>query len=421
MKYRNYDPRVKQMVIRSRNPNLFPDLNIPRTTALYWINHSKDMVEYDSACFSNEEITGLKKDNFNLKAKNLLLKELIGESFSFEIKNSLKGRERRQKIIEIVESFKDVLKLKEALDAFGISFSTYYRYRSEILGCNLKSKICDSSYGRSLSHENQKKMIEMAQDKRFAHFSTRSLAYFAQKEGILSCGADSWYKYLRVNQIERPRIKKIKQKKYGVGIRASRPYELCHIDVTQVKTSNFKKVYLQLVVDNFSKSILSFKVGEFKNLKLSIRSLNSLDMTQFYKDKYLMSDRGGENVNVKFQKLLIGKGITHLLVKSEISFSNSIVEAVFRQMKRVEEIRNPRSINSFRIAVRNYVEQHNNLIPHSSLKGATPFEVLTSKPKYDYRVQCLKLRTNEILNQSKVKRQCRKCSFRMKRVLLQTS
>lgn len=78
MKYRNYDHRVKQMIIRSRNPNPFPDLNIPRATALYWINQSKDKVQYDSSFVSNEEITDLKKDNFNLKAKNLLLKELIG-------------------------------------------------------------------------------------------------------------------------------------------------------------------------------------------------------------------------------------------------------------------------------------------------------------------------------------------------------
>jgi hypothetical protein len=52
----------------------------------------------------------------------------------------LKGRVRRQKIIEIFESFKDVLKLKEIIDALGISFSTYYRYRYEILGCSLRLK-----------------------------------------------------------------------------------------------------------------------------------------------------------------------------------------------------------------------------------------------------------------------------------------
>jgi putative transposase len=414
MKYRNYDPRVKQMVIRSRNPNLFPDLRIPRTTALYWINHSKDKEQYSSSGISSDEIKDLKQDNFKLKAKNLLLREIIGKDFSFEIKNSLKERERRKKIIEIVESFKDVLKLKEMLDALGISFSTYYRYRSEILGCHFKSKHCDSSYGRSLSHENQKKMIELAQDKKFAHFSTRSLAYYAQKEGILTCGADSWYKYLRHNQVERPRIKKIKQKKYEVGIRATKPYELCHIDVTQVKTINLKKVYLQLIVDNFSRAILSYKVGEFKNLKLSFRSLNSLDMNKFSHKKYLMSDRGGENLNEKVKRLLIGKGITHLLAKTDIKFSNSIVEAVFRQMKRVEGIRSPRSINSFKVAVKNYVEQHNNVIPHSSLKGSTPIEVLTYKPKFDYRDHCLKLRSIESQIQSRMKKQCRKCAYRMR-------
>jgi len=51
----------------------------------------------------------------------------------------------------------DPVQLKEIIDALGISFSTYYCYRSEILGCSLRAINCDSSFGRSLSHENQKK------------------------------------------------------------------------------------------------------------------------------------------------------------------------------------------------------------------------------------------------------------------------
>ena len=41
MSYKKYDPWVKQMIAESRNVNFFPELAIPRTTAIYWINNAK--------------------------------------------------------------------------------------------------------------------------------------------------------------------------------------------------------------------------------------------------------------------------------------------------------------------------------------------------------------------------------------------
>ena len=58
--YRKYDDQIKEMVIKSRNPDLFPELNIPRTTALYWIRQSKEIIrlkqiKYDDALLSKIE------------------------------------------------------------------------------------------------------------------------------------------------------------------------------------------------------------------------------------------------------------------------------------------------------------------------------------------------------------------------------
>jgi hypothetical protein len=39
-KYRKYDEDVKKLIIATRNPDLFPELQIPRTTALYWISNA---------------------------------------------------------------------------------------------------------------------------------------------------------------------------------------------------------------------------------------------------------------------------------------------------------------------------------------------------------------------------------------------
>ena len=36
-KYRTYDHRLKRLIADSRNPTLFPELQIPRTTAMGWI------------------------------------------------------------------------------------------------------------------------------------------------------------------------------------------------------------------------------------------------------------------------------------------------------------------------------------------------------------------------------------------------
>ena len=47
----------------------------------------------------------------------------------------------------------------------------------------------------------------------------------------------------------------------------------------------------------------------------------------------LICDGGTENLGSLPRKLLIGKGIKQLVAKKDIRFSNSMVEAVFRQFK----------------------------------------------------------------------------------------
>lgn len=42
--YKKYDDRIKEMVVASGNPKLFPELEIPRTTALYWIREGKKKI-----------------------------------------------------------------------------------------------------------------------------------------------------------------------------------------------------------------------------------------------------------------------------------------------------------------------------------------------------------------------------------------
>ena len=41
-KYKSYSSEVKAAIVSSRNPNLFPNLSIPKSTAQHWIRCGAD-------------------------------------------------------------------------------------------------------------------------------------------------------------------------------------------------------------------------------------------------------------------------------------------------------------------------------------------------------------------------------------------
>lgn len=377
MAYKNYDPMVKKMIIESGNINLFPELNIPRSTALYWIRKSKSpAVALGRQKIENGLITELKGENFKVKAMNLVLKKLLREAFGSSDLESLLGRDKKKKIVEIVEEMKDLLPITEILRLLKITPSMYYRYRAEIEGCKMTKKYCDSNRPNQLSKKEQAILVSLARDKKLAHLSVRSLMYYAQRERILFCGIDSWYKYLKLNRVEREKWCGKKLKKHWVGFRASRPHELWHIDITEIQIKNNKKYYLQMVVDNYSRAILSWKISDKKNMKISLATLKRALKENSIVPEYILSDGGGENRNKKVKRLLLGRGICQLIARSDVFFSNSMIEAVFRQLKARKNIFLKKTRSSLHRFVASFVKLHNYFSPHSSLGGARPSELL---------------------------------------------
>lgn len=127
MSYRKYDPMIKKMIIESSNRNLFSEINIPRITINNWLKESKEPFISSEDYIYELSMKKLKEENVQLKAKNLLIKQclekLILELGGFE----RRSQENRKIIMETVESFKELLTLKEILQVIGISHSSCYR------------------------------------------------------------------------------------------------------------------------------------------------------------------------------------------------------------------------------------------------------------------------------------------------------
>ncbi|MAX67095.1 MAG: DDE-type integrase/transposase/recombinase [Bacteriovoracaceae bacterium] len=410
MKYRKYDPMVKKLIVESRNRNLFPELNIPRTTINYWLDHSKEIVTSDKVSSYDVALKNVDKELYKEKAKSHIMKECMKNTFKNSDFYDYKSKKTREFVIHLIEDFKDIITIKEIIDCLGISNSTYYRWRSEVLGCKYNdNKKCSVPKASQLSMQEQHKLIQLANSKQFKKFSTVSLMYYCKRNNLINCSLESWYKYIRLYGIDR-KNKNFKKITYRNGLRAKSVDEYWHIDITEIKYDSTKKAYLQVVVDNFSRMIIGWKLSEHKKMDLTYKTLmKSFQVSPNFKGK-IVSDKGTENTGSLPRKLLLGRGIKQLIAKQDIRYSNSMVEAVFRQFKQRFLFKEPESFQVLYRVIYKFVHQYNNIIPHTMLLGATPNERYEGKfNRKSFIEEFKKNRKIDYLSRKEEIRKCSKC------------
>lgn len=319
------------MVVRSGNPNMFPELNIPRMTALYWIRSAKKKVKIKEANLDKallEKIRRLEKELEVERAKNLFLSELLKNLHGLrEIYNLNKNRE---KIIDIIEKYKDLIPVATLCRAMRMRSDKYYRFKVETKGCpRISFSRCKIMAPNQLRFAELEKVCRMVNDPKLSHLSAKGYQYHGYRYENLYFGYDCWRKYVREFKGKRVKIRKRKPARFG--IRATKVNEIWHMDITEFKLKGGGKAYLQVVMDNYSRKIINWKISLKKNQVLTIKNLK--EAVRDYKPEVLMSDGGGENVGEKVRQMLIGRNIMKMIAKKDVIFSNSMVESFFHVLK----------------------------------------------------------------------------------------
>ena len=103
-------------------------------------------------------------------------------------------------------------------------------------------------------------MKKMVTSDEYRHVPTGTLALLAQRLGRVFASSSTWYRLIRIHAWRRPR-NRIHPAKPKVGIRASRPNEIWHVDTTVIRLLDGSRAYLHAVIDNFSRRILAWKVS----------------------------------------------------------------------------------------------------------------------------------------------------------------
>ena len=383
--YRRYDPRLKNLVAKSNDISHFYKLGIPKSTLKQWkICGPLDYFSIPELDFSDtkllQENVLLKSQLSELGAEYLLVKKTL-TIFGFQVQfRRLPNSTSKAEILSAIKDAASVVSLKICLEAIGLTAARYRSWLKRQVACLLKDlPSCPRMSPTQLVRSEVEKIRELFTSKNFSHYSVQSLSWLGKKTGHILASPSTWSRVIRQLGLKRNRIR-VYPAKPKVGIRASAPGQIWHLDLTILRLQDGSRAFVQCIIDNYSRYILAWKVstdyGGLRTKELltaAIIKAGSLGMTNI---PNVIVDSGSENLNKNVDELVSSKQIIRTIAQIDIESSNSMIEMLFHRLKHRHLFTIPlTNFEALVKAVDFYFTDSNITIPHSALKGATPEEM----------------------------------------------
>ena len=163
-----------------------------------------------------------------------------------------------------------------------------------------------------------------------------SIAILGKQKNLVTASPQTWGRYAKLLGWERPRQKQSKKSRPYQGLKATRPHDIWQIDNTEVRLADNKKLYLQVILDNYSRYGIAWQLNTNINKELS-KNLTESALLKFGKNQsssiYLVSDGGPENTGLTNPKNHNNVRIVHRIAKKEIKQSNTMIDSFFKTLK----------------------------------------------------------------------------------------
>jgi hypothetical protein len=133
-KNQKYDLWIRAAIARTQNPDLFPDLRIPRTTANYWIKQGCSVDDPAVEALTeviNDSRLALDQNRQALVEKDALvsLVKEIFRTFGFSLRwKHVDSSDTKYKILSAIESAMTQASRESCLNAIELSLSRYKRW-----------------------------------------------------------------------------------------------------------------------------------------------------------------------------------------------------------------------------------------------------------------------------------------------------
>lgn len=344
------------------------------------------------------------------------LAEIVGTAEQF----STLLREHKEKVVNVILKAKHTIPVQKAVKLFHISPSTFYAWCLEVkVKCEHSYfKKCTRVYANQLIPAEVRQIKKALTHPKTLHWSIRSIYFKGIRDKSLSVSLNTMYRINRLLGIRKTKDR-VRKKKHPKGIRATAPNAIWHADVTSIKTLDGQRHFIYLLLDNYSRYILSHWVTD---------AISGLIRTETIEEAYykaskiqsnlnvdLIVDGGPENNNIHVDRFInrSAVNIKKLVALRDIQYSNSMIERANRTLK--YRYLHPRQIRDKKHLERTlsyFIKDYNTIKPHGSLEGLTPKEAWEgySLPS-TFRTDVLKQARVKRLAYNKAHR-CQKCEVK---------
>jgi len=294
----------------------------------------------------------------------------------------IKNIEVRSQIVKRILSASKFVPLAKLLSLLKLSPCRFLNWKRKKLPC-LSSPLgrCRVSFPNQLTKGEACIIRKGFSDPETVHWPSVSVAWKLIRDSKLSASVSTILAYARAMGLTSVRKPLHRSRKKG-SIVTSRPNEAWHVDVTVLRTRDGVRSYIQLILDSFSKRILAFSVARSISGQATAALLRSaMEALPHTPESSIMlvSDGGSENVNISVKDYLASVPLKLHIAQVDVSFSNSMIEAVNKILKYRYIFR--KDIPSFRSVdqvVKDSVADYN-ARPHYALHGLSPDEVYAGK------------------------------------------
>lgn len=376
---RRYDHRLRQLVRSTGKVDLALESGVPRSTAYGWLSSAcPDVVTLDVL---DRDLTQLQQEVVLLRRRNarliallrlvITVLKLTGSSLS---RMRLPEEGAKSQVLRAIEQARQHFALRMVLRVIGLTQGRFHAWTRE--ECGLDDLVsCPKASPHQLTSAELNTIREMVTSDKYRHIPTGTLARLAERLGKVFASASTWYRLVRNHKWRRPR-RRVHPAKPKLGIRATRPNDIWHIDTTMIRLLDGGRAYLHAVIDNYSRRILAWRVVDRFRPGTTAQLLLAASDVMDSEQPTLLVDGGTENFNAAVDQLVESGLLKRVLAQTEICSSNSLIESWWRVLKHQWLYLNQLdSVQTVERLVAFYVEQHNRHLPHSAFQGQTPDEM----------------------------------------------
>jgi transposase InsO family protein len=240
-------------------------------------------------------------------------------------------------LLHAIARAQPVLRQSDALRIAAIAPAAYQVWRKQPLACAAEPSThagnCPRARPRRLTATEVATIHDMATAEEYRHVSISRLAMLARRLGRVFASARTWHELVKRHGWRRP-CRRVYPPKPKAGVRAAAPNELWHIDVTVVHLLDGGRAFIQAIIDNFSRRILAWRVSPALEPAATATLLTeAAKLLPLGSPATVVADSGVENINSAVDELIGAGALRRILAQVEVAYSNSMIEAFWRQLK----------------------------------------------------------------------------------------